>query len=102
MALRTRCENSSEIGVFARVTNSYALVGHGTSENFFSTFQSELEAHNIPVVHCLIGDGRIVGRSTVGNRHGLLVPNTTSDQELQHLRNELPDHVRIQKVEERF
>lgn len=37
-----------------------------------------------------------------GNRHGLLVPNNTTDQELQHMRNSLPDAVRIQRVEERL
>ena len=36
------------------------------------------------------------------NRHGLLVPSTTTDQELQHLRNSLPDSVQIQRVEERL
>lgn len=38
----------------------------------------------------------------VGNKNGLLVPNTTSDTELQHLRNSLPDSVKIQRVEERL
>lgn len=38
----------------------------------------------------------------IGNRHGLLVPSTTTDQELQHLRNSLPDAVAIQRVEERL
>jgi translation initiation factor 6 len=37
-----------------------------------------------------------------GNKRGLLVPNTTTDQELQHLRNALPDTVVIQRVEERL
>ena len=37
-----------------------------------------------------------------GNRRGLLVPNTCTDQELQHLRNSLPDAVVIQRVEERL
>ena len=37
-----------------------------------------------------------------GNKHGLLVPNTTTDQELQHIRNSLPDSVKIQRVEERL
>ena len=45
---------------------------------------------------------RIVGRMTIGNRHGLLVPNSTTDQELQQIRNSLPDSVRIQRVEERL
>lgn len=42
------------------------------------------------------------GCSSTGNRHGLLVPNNTTDQELQHIRNCLPDTVRIQRVEERL
>eukprot|EP00611_Tribonema_gayanum_P019726 TRINITY_DN3470_c0_g1_i4.p1 TRINITY_DN3470_c0_g1~~TRINITY_DN3470_c0_g1_i4.p1 ORF type:complete len:199 (-),score=61.82 TRINITY_DN3470_c0_g1_i4:148-744(-) len=37
-----------------------------------------------------------------GNKRGLMVPNTTTDQELQHLRNALPDKVVIQRVEERL
>ena len=40
--------------------------------------------------------------SILGNRHGLLVPSTTTDQELQHIRNSLPDSVKIQRVEERL
>lgn len=36
------------------------------------------------------------------NRKGLLVPTTTTDQELQHLRNTLPDEVKIQRIEERL
>ena len=38
----------------------------------------------------------------VGNRHGLLVPSSTTDQELQQIRNSLPDSVSIQRVEERL
>lgn len=38
----------------------------------------------------------------LGNRHGLLVPNNTTDQELQHIRNCLPDSVQIRRVEERL
>lgn len=95
-------ENSTEIGVFARITNSYALVAHSTSENFFSAIQEELKPHGVPVVHCTIGETKIVGRMTIGNRHGLLVPNTTTDNEMQHLRNSLPENIKIQKVEERL
>ena len=40
--------------------------------------------------------------SISGNRHGLLVPSTTTDQELQHIRNSLPDTVKVQRVEERL
>ena len=31
-----------------------------------------------------------------------MVPNTTTDQELQHIRNSLPDQTKIQRVEERL
>ncbi|XP_071816517.1 eukaryotic translation initiation factor 6-like [Apostichopus japonicus] len=101
MAVRTQFENSSEVGVFAKLTNTYCLTAVGACENFYSTFEGEL-ADVVPVVHCQIGGCRIVGRLTVGNRHGLLVPNTTTDQELQHLRNSLPDSVKLQRVEERL
>lgn len=37
-----------------------------------------------------------------GNKNGLLVPNTTTDTELQHIRNSLPDNVKVQRVEERL
>jgi len=101
MAVRTQFENNNEIGVFSKLTNTYSLVAIGGSENFYSTFEAEL-ADTIPVVHTSIAGCRIVGRLTVGNRHGLLVPSSTTDQELQHLRNSLPDSVKIQRVEEKL
>lgn len=45
---------------------------------------------------------RRIRTNRAGNKRGLLVPNTTTDQELQHLRNALPDSVVIQRVEERL
>ncbi|TQS32574.1 hypothetical protein Golomagni_07106 [Golovinomyces magnicellulatus] len=80
MAVRCQFENSSEIGVFARLTNAYCLVAIGGSANFYSTFEAEL-ADVIPVVHCSIAGTRL---------------------ELQHLRNSLPESVAIQRVEERL
>lgn len=101
MAHRAQFESSSEVGVFSRLTNAYALVALGGSENFYSVFEAELSKH-VPVIHSSIGGTRIVGRVTVGNKHGLLVPSITTDQELMHLRNHLPDTVKVQKVEERL
>ncbi|KAI8323301.1 eukaryotic translation initiation factor 6 [Martensiomyces pterosporus] len=101
MATRAQFENNNEIGVFSKLTNSYCLVALGGSENFYSVFESEL-GDVIPVIHTSIAGTRIIGRLTAGNRRGLLVPNTTTDQELQHLRNSLPDSVAIQRVEERL
>lgn len=101
MALRVQFEGNNEIGVFSKLTNAYCLVAIGGSENFYSIFEGEL-SDVIPVIHASVGGCRIIGRLTAGNRHGLLVPNTTTDQELQHIRNSLPDGVKIQRVEERL
>eukprot|EP00921_Rhytidocystis_pertsovi_P017346 GHVQ01027273.1.p1 GENE.GHVQ01027273.1~~GHVQ01027273.1.p1 ORF type:complete len:252 (+),score=36.47 GHVQ01027273.1:529-1284(+) len=101
MAIRTQFESSSEVGVFSKLTNAYCLVTLGGSENFYSVFEAELADH-IPVVHTSIGGTRVIGRVCVGNKRGLLVPSITTDQELQHLRNTLPDSVRIRRVEERL
>ncbi|CAB16860.1 Eukaryotic translation initiation factor 6 [Caenorhabditis elegans] len=101
MALRVDYEGSNDVGVFCTLTNSYCLVGVGGTQNFYSILEAEL-SDLIPVVHTSIASTRIVGRLTVGNRHGLLVPNATTDQELQHLRNSLPDEVAIRRVDERL
>uniref|UniRef100_A0A3P9JY68 Eukaryotic translation initiation factor 6 n=2 Tax=Oryzias latipes TaxID=8090 RepID=A0A3P9JY68_ORYLA len=101
MAVRASFEKNNEVGCFAKLTNTYCLVAIGGSENFYSVFEGEL-SETIPVVHASIAGCRIIGRMCVGNRHGLLVPSNTTDQELQHIRNSLPDPVRIQRVEERL
>jgi len=101
MAVRALYESSSDIGCFARLTNTYCLVGIGGSENFYSIFEGELSDH-MPVIHTTIGECRIIGRLTAGNRNGLLVPSSTTDQELQHLRNSLPEKVKIKRCDERL
>lgn len=101
MAVRVQFENNNEIGVFSKLTNSYCLVAIGGSENFYSVFEAEF-AEIIPVVHVSVAGCRIIGRLCVGNKNGLLVPNTTTDTELQHIRNSLPDNVKVQRVEERL
>jgi translation initiation factor 6 len=101
MATRCQFENSNEIGVFAKLTNAYCLVALGGSENFYSVFQAELAEH-IPVIKTSIAGTRLVGRMTVGNKNGLLLPSSTSDQELQHIRNSLPDEVVVQRIDERL
>lgn len=99
MSLRVNFDGNNDIGVFAKLTNSYCIVGIGGSQNLFSVIESEV---SVPVIHASISGCRIIGRLTAGNRHGLLVPMSTTDQELQHLRNSLPDSVKIQRVEERL
>ena len=66
-----------------------------------SVFEAELADH-IPVVKASISGTRLCGRMTVGNKNGLLLPNSTTDQELQHVRNSLPDEVIVQRIDERL
>jgi translation initiation factor 6 len=101
MALRTRFENSDDIGVFSKLTNRYCLVGMGASNNFYSIFEHELQDH-VPVIYTSVAGCRIIGRLCVGNKNGLLMPTTTTDQELAHVRNCMPDDIQVQRVEERL
>lgn len=101
MATRTVFENSNEVGVFSNLTNAYCMVSLGGSAGFFSAFQAELSEH-IPVFKATIAGTRLVGRMTVGNKNGLLLPNTTTDQEMLHIRNSLPDEIVVQRIEERL
>lgn len=100
MAIRAKFENSCELGVFATITNSYGLVSYGGSDSF-RVIESELKEH-IPVVKCSIAGTRVIGRLCVGNKNGLLLPNTTTDNELLNIRNSLPDEVVVQRIEERL
>jgi len=100
MAVRAQFENSSDIGVFSKLTNTYCLLSYGGSEHF-KVFENELSGH-IPIIHCSVAGCRVLGRLTAGNRKGLLLPNTTTDQEFLHIRNSLPEGVEVQRVEERL
>ena len=92
---------SNEIGVFATLTNAYCVVALGAAENFYSVFEAELADH-IPVIKTSIAGTRLVGRMTVGNRNGLLLPAAATDQELAQVRNSLPDEVVVQRIDERL
>ncbi|GAB2211378.1 hypothetical protein Droror1_Dr00024690, partial [Drosera rotundifolia] len=132
MATRLQFENNCDIGAFSKLTNAYCLVAIGGSESFYSTFEAELADYIPVVKTCIAGTrviGRLcsglclsseiicqaihfvstaVSRlfflcfNVTGNKNGLLVPHTTTDQELQHLRNSLPDQVVVQRIEEKL
>ncbi|OAG29731.1 translation initiation factor 6 [Nematocida displodere] len=99
MSQRISFESSIEIGTYSRLTNLYALVAAADSTNFVSSFEEVL---NIPVVQCTINGIKMVGSQAVGNSKGLLLSSTTTDQELQHIRNSLPEKVRVRRVGERL
>jgi translation initiation factor 6 len=71
------------------------------THSFSSVFEAELADH-IPVIKSSVAGTRLVGRLTVGNRNGLLLPNNTTDQEMMTIRNSLPDEVVVQRIDERL
>lgn len=99
MTHRITFENSSEIGAYTLLTNKYCLIGRSKSRNFYSHFQSTL---NIPLAETTLNTISTVGSLAVGNSHGLILPSTASDQEMQHIRNLLPDDVIIKRMNERL
>ena len=101
MIFSTSFDNCKEIGCFVQLTNAYCLIGNGTSYNTYSLFDQELSKY-MPVVQCNVSDTGLMGRLTVGNKNGLLVPSTMNDHELLTLRNSLPDKIKIRKVDDRL
>ncbi|KAK8926440.1 Eukaryotic translation initiation factor 6-2 [Platanthera zijinensis] len=100
MATRHKFENCNGIGLFSKLTNAYCLVTIRGSENFYSVFKGEL-GNAFPVVKTSIAGGSLIGRLCVGNKNGLLLPDTATDQEVQQLKNNLPDQVVVRRIEER-
>ena len=74
MTAGTHCEQSNEVGVFAKLTNAYCLTCSDRSQNFFSSFEAELSDH-IPVIRTSIAGCRFVGRVTVGTYNSLFQSN---------------------------
>lgn len=91
-------EGSSEIGAYALLTNTYALIGKSVNPIFYSSFHSSA---TFPICETTLNTISTVGSLAVGNKYGLLLPNTTTDPELQHIRNTIPD-IKIKRLPERY
>lgn len=98
MVYQANYEGSSEIGAYALLTNTYALIGKSVNRIFYSSLQSTL---TMPICETFINTIPTVGSLVAGNKYGLLLPHTTTDPELQHIRNSIPG-IKIQRLTERF
>ena len=78
--------SARRIGVFSTLTNSYALVAVGASENFYSVFEAELQ-DVIPICRTTIAGTRIIGRLTTGYVLGKPKLKSISLFQLGHLGN---------------
>lgn len=54
------------------------------------------------MIVCTIAGTKIVGTMCVGNKRGLLVPESITDEEFDHLREALPEEVAIQKLDDKL
>ena len=87
MASRINFENSQEIGCFLKLTNAYCLMAAGSTEAFANIVESNVDVPCIPIT---IAGTKIIGRMCAGNKHGLLVPDSITEEEWQVLTNKLP------------
>ena len=101
MVSRCKYQSSSEIGAYVRMTNSYVLIPTTSSDNFSNIFEDNISGR-IPILRSNIAGTAIVGRLSVGNKYGLLVPLTTTDSEIKSIKENLPDNVEIKRIQERF
>ncbi|KAL0239336.1 hypothetical protein PCE1_005023 [Barthelona sp. PCE] len=100
---RKAIENTSNVGNFTLLTNKYCLVGKGASADNLYEFYVEKLSNVMPVLQCSLGGGlNAIGTLGCGNSNGLVVPYSTTDQELQYLRNMLPDEINVQRVEDKY
>ena len=101
MVSRCKYQSSAEIGAYARLTNSYVLLPTTASQSWTQSFEDNISS-SISIIQSNIAGTAIVGRLTVGNKNGLLVPLTTTDSELKAIESQLPDGVRVERIEERY
>lgn len=99
MSFKLDFEGNPEIGTFCKLTNEYVLVGRSDTPNVIDFFRSHFTC---PVVETTINTIKTVGSMCVGNSKGLLLPGTCTDQELQHIRNSLPEHIKVARMVERY
>jgi len=101
MAIRCHSEKANEIGIFARLTNSYCVIGCYEDEKTYSILETELNDY-LSLVKTSVAGTRLVGRISVGNKNGFLLPRNASDEELQCIRNCLPEGIVVRRIDDKF
>ncbi|KAI5151566.1 translation initiation factor 6 [Enteropsectra breve] len=91
-------EGNSDIGAYVRLTNKYIIVGRSQSRNVLNFFKEHFEC---PIVETTINTIRTVGSLCVGNSRALILPDTCTDQEMMHIRNSLPQEIKVVRMTER-
>ncbi|KAI5169321.1 translation initiation factor 6 [Pancytospora epiphaga] len=92
-------EGNNEIGAYIRMTNKYIIVGRSRNSTVLNFLQENFDC---PIVETTINTIRTVGSQCVGNSKALILPDTCTDQELQHIRNSLPPSIKVARIEEKL
>lgn len=92
-------EGRPEIGAYIRMTNKYVIVGRSETPNIINFFKEHFAC---PIVETTINTISTVGSMCAGNSKGLVLPETCTDQELQHIRNALPPSVKVVRIYEKL
>eukprot|EP01053_Blabericola_migrator_P004977 Blabericola_migrator_1__4976@NODE_2589_length_2568_cov_11_915634_g1621_i0_p2_GENE_NODE_2589_length_2568_cov_11_915634_g1621_i0NODE_2589_length_2568_cov_11_915634_g1621_i0_p2_ORF_typecomplete_len226_score23_67eIF6/PF01912_18/1_1e67_NODE_2589_length_2568_cov_11_915634_g1621_i0312989 len=93
---RANFNNSSDIGAYVTLTNSYVIIGASQTSHIREMLERSL---NLPIVDITINGSSNIGSLIQGNRNGVLVPSTTQEREVQHLRESLPASVRVHRLD---
>mmetsp|Transcript_24305 Transcript_24305/g.47174 ORF Transcript_24305/g.47174 Transcript_24305/m.47174 type:complete len:227 (+) Transcript_24305:563-1243(+) len=101
MFIKLNFENSNDIGVFIKLTNSYCIVPYDISEKCLKILQKELKK-KIPIIKTSVLQSKCLGRLIIGNNKGLLLPSETTFEEFQKIKKYIPDNIIVKRCSEKF
>ena len=83
MIARTNFEGDSNVGAYGIATDSFVLVSSNISEKGLGMVE---RTFNLPLVQSTIATLDAVGLVAVANSNGILLPYTTTDEELEQIK----------------
>lgn len=92
-------EGNNEIGAYICLTNTYAIVGRSQSSVAVDLIKNKLD---LPIVEATINNINTIGNLCAGNKYGLVCSHLINDQELLHIRNSLPENIRVARIHEKL
>lgn len=101
MFLRFNYENSNDIGVYIKLTNSYCIVPYDINEKSLKFLQKGIKK-NIPIIKVTILNSKCIGRLIIGNKKGIILPYETTFEEYRKIQKMVPETVLVKRCEEKF
>ncbi len=83
MIARTNFEGDSNVGAYGIATDSFVFTSSNMSEKALDTIE---KAFNLPLVQSTIATLDVVGLVSVATSNGILIPYTTTDDELAQIK----------------